>query len=486
MSLTAASINEATLLPLVVDLDGTLTLSDTLHESCLALLKSVPQTGLSACLRLLPHLRAGKAQFKRAVAEAVVLDHERLPLNADLLDWLRQEHRAGRPLYLVTAADQSIADAVAGHLGLFDGAFGSGEGVNLSGARKLALIRSRIGERFLYAGDAPVDAPLFAAAEGAILVGNVKRLEALIPPDKPVVRRFSVPVPGLLTWMRAFRLPHWSKNLLVFIAPLLTIHHAPQGVLAQAFLLFLAMGFLASATYVVNDLLDLPADRRHPRKRLRPFASGAIPPRQGVVAAGALILLSFSLALALPASARLALLGYAAVTLAYSFFLKQQAIVDVFVLAGLFTLRILAGALLLPAAPSPWLLTFSMFFFLGLAMVKRHAELDRVVREGGSGVASRGYTARDLPLLLAAGVASSFAAIVMFMIYLIGEQYPNGMYRHPGLLWIMMPVLLIFVLRVWHLTIHGRMNEDPVMFALKDKTSLALGALALGALVLAL
>lgn len=476
----------AELLPLVVDLDGTLTPSDTLHESCLAVLKTVSVSGPSTCLSLLPHLKAGKAAFKRAVAQAVVLDHEALPLNAALLDWLKQERRAGRPLYLVTAADQSIADAVADHLGLFDGAFGSADGVNLSGAHKLDLIRKRIGGRFLYAGDAPVDAPLFAAAEGIVLVGDIKRLEALIPPNKAVLRRFPSAVPGVLTWARAFRLPHWSKNLLVFVAPLLAYHHAPAGILVQAIFLFIAMGLLASATYVANDLLDLSADRRHPRKRLRPFASGAIPPKQGVMVSVLLLFLSIAFSLALPPAVRCALIGYALVTLSYSLFLKQQPIVDVFVLAGLFTLRILSGSLLLPGAPSPWLLTFSMFFFLGLAMVKRHAELDRVVREGGSGVASRGYTARDLPLLLAAGVASSFAAIVMFMIYLIGEQYPNGMYSRPGLLWIMMPVLLIFILRVWHLTVHGRMNEDPVMFALKDKTSLALGALALGALALAL
>lgn len=486
MSMSARATPHADLLPLVVDLDGTLTPSDTLHESCLALLKTLFASGPAAVFAVLPHLKAGKAAFKRAVAEAVVLDHEGLPLNGALLDWLKEERRAGRPLYLVTAADQSIADAVARHVGLFDAAYGSGEGVNLSGTRKLALIRSRIGDRFIYAGDAPVDAPIFAAAQAAVLVGDVKRLEAQIPADKAVLRRFPSPVPGLRTWARALRLPHWSKNLLVFVAPLLAFHHAPPGVLWQALLLFFAMGLLASATYIANDLLDLPADRRHPRKRLRPFASGLIAPKQGVMAAALLLAVSLLLALTLPLPAEGALAGYLMVTLCYSFFLKQQPIVDVFVLAGLFTLRILAGSLLLSSSPSPWLLTFSMFFFLGLAMVKRHAELDRVVREGGSGVASRGYTARDLPLLLAAGVASSFAAIVMFMIYLIGEQYPNGMYSHPGLLWIMMPVLLIFILRVWHLTVHGRMNEDPVMFALKDKVSLALGAFALGAVALAL
>lgn len=468
-------------LPLAVDLDGTLTTSDTLHEGFLAFLKGSPHElgGLWG------ELRSGKAAFKRAVASRTEFDAALLPLNPEFLAWLRAEKRSGRRIALFTAADQSIADAVGAHLGLFSDVHGSQGDVNLSGTRKLAAIRAILGDRFAYAGDAPVDKPLFDAAEQVVLVGNVARLRPLLPAGKVIEKSFPVPPAGPKTWVHALRIHHWAKNALVFVAPLLGFQSAGLGTAVSAVVLFLAMGLLASATYIINDLLDLTADRNHPRKRFRPFAAGKIPPRDGAFAAVGLMLLAFALALLLPLAAAASLLAYAVVTLLYSFALKRQPIVDVFVLAGLFTLRVLAGSMLMPHPASPWLLTFSMLFFLGLAMVKRHAELERVVRAGGEAVSSRGYTARDLPLLLAAGVASSFSAIVIFTIYLINEQYPSDLYRHPTMLWAMMPIILIWVLRVWHLTVHGRMNEDPVVFALRDRFSIGLGVAALIALWLA-
>ena len=460
-------------LPLAVDLDGTLISSDTLHESCFMCLKERPRH----LWQLAKVLSSGKAAFKEAVTGHVQLDPALLPYNAHLLEWLRAEKAKGRRIGLFTAADQSIADAIAAHLGIFDDVHGSREGVNLGGANKLKVIRACYGERFAYAGDGAVDAPIFAASEQVVLVGNVERLQRGLPPGKTVEKAFPRARVTWRTWARALRVEHWAKNLLVLVAPLLGFQFLNLHIGLQAVALFLAMGLLASATYIANDLLDLPADRQHPRKRLRAFAAGRLTPREGVIA-GALLVVSAALValgaqLPLPALGSLA--AYAIVTLSYSLYLKRQPIIDVFVLAGLFTLRVFAGGLLLPNGISPWLLTFSMLFFLSLAMVKRHAELDRVVRMGGAAVVSRGYTARDLPLLLAAGVASSFSSIVIFTIYLINEQYPRDTYNNPKLLWAMMPILLIWVLRVWHLTVQGRMSEDPVVFALKDRTSLFLG-----------
>ncbi|MBA4790156.1 MAG: UbiA family prenyltransferase [Rhizobiales bacterium] len=460
-------------LPLAVDLDGTLTPSDTLHEGVLVYLKQPVREVVS----LWGPLRSGKAEFKRTIAARIAFDPSLLPYNQDVLAWLRAERKRGRCIVLFSAADQSIAEAVAEHLGLFDAAYGSRDGVNLSGARKLALIRSVLGERFVYAGDGAVDAPIFAQAERVVLVGPVPRLERLLPPGKEVERRFPVRRPGLRTWLHALRVQHWAKNVLVFLAPVLGFHSATPLTVVQSLLLFLAFGLLASATYLLNDLLDLSADRQHPRKRFRPLAAGLIAPRDGVIAAAVLLGITVLLAACLPVGAGAVLLLYLVVTLVYSLFLKRQPIIDTFVLAGLFTIRVLAGSMLLPTAVSPWLLTFSMFFFLGLAMVKRYAELNRVVQAGGAGVVSRGYTARDLPLLLAAGVASSFGAIVIFVFYLIEEQYPSGLYQRPEMLWAMMPAVLIWSLRVWHLTVHGRMNEDPVVFALRDSFSRVLGGI---------
>ena len=303
--------------------------------------------------------------------------------------------------------------------------------------------------------------------------------------DRAATGQTEAPRPSVSAWWRALRPLHWAKNLLVFLAPALGMQLAARTTALGALILFVAMGCLASAGYIVNDIIDIPVDRAHSRKRLRPFAAGEIPVPHGVVAAGLLAAAGIGLGLLLPRAALLALVAYLVITLAYSLVLKRHPFIDVVILAGLYTLRVLAGGLI-PATPiSPWLLTFAMFFFLGLAMVKRYAELERVARTGGASVAARGYTEKDLPLLLGTGVASSFGAIIIFMIYLITDQYPRQIYKHPSLLWAMLPLFLVWVLRVWHLAVQGRMHEDPVVFALKDAFSLAVGVILLGVLLAA-
>jgi 4-hydroxybenzoate polyprenyltransferase len=337
-------------------------------------------------------------------------------------------------------------------------------------------MRESLGDRFGYIGIGSVDEPVFAAAEETICVGGpplgiTRRNPAIESP-------FPHPDASISRWIKALRLHHWAKNVLVFVAPILTLPLATLTTFVQATILFFAMGMFASATYIVNDMVDLQADRQHPRKRFRPFASGAIQLREGLLVASGFILAGALLALTLPASVAAVIAAYFVATLAYSLALKRIPTIDIVVLAVLFTLRVLAGSLLVPLAVSPWFLTFSMFFFLGLATVKRYTELDEVVRSGGSGIPSRGYTAIDLPLLLASGVASGVAAIVIFMIYLVNEHYPREVYGRPELLWAMMPLMFIWTLRLWHLTVHARMNDDPLVFALRDPFSLVSAALA--------
>ncbi|MEA2738094.1 MAG: hypothetical protein QOH05_1401, partial [Acetobacteraceae bacterium] len=359
--------------PLAVDLDGTLILSDTLHEGVIGLLKQSPMK----IIPLARSLPAGKAAVKRGIAEDVDFDPAMLPYNQELLAYLRAEHATGRRIGLFTAADQSIAEAVAGHLGFFDVVRGSDGVTNLSGAAKVAAIEAEFGPVFAYAGDSTVDLPIFARAASSILVGPKARLLIRLRATSNIEAKFPLPGPSLRVWARAFRLRHWSKNILVFVAPVLAGQPRP---LLLSPVLFILMGVLASATYLLNDLTDLAADRAHPRKCHRPLASGAISVRDGLLAAVVLILgaLLFSLLL-LPLGCTLVLVSYLAITLLYSASLKRLAMVDVTVLGGLFTLRVLAGGMLVPAPPSPWLLTFSMMFFLGLAAIKRYAELHRVV-----------------------------------------------------------------------------------------------------------
>jgi 4-hydroxybenzoate polyprenyltransferase len=458
--------------PIAVDLDNTLLCTDTLHESLVGVVKSCGFRALSL-VRALFH---GKAAFKRDVTSMIALDPVGLPYDKALLEFLVTQKKKGRKLGLITAADQSIADAVAMHLDLFDVARGSDGIINLSGEAKLAAIQAAFGPHFAYAGDSKVDRPIFSAAESVILAGPVDRLKGLLPSGKPIEAVFPRRSAGIRIWAKALRIVHWSKNVLVFVGPILGFQILNASMLLSAITLFILLGLLASATYIINDLFDLAADRAHHHKRRRPFASGAIPISHGIFGACALVSLSFAFGFALlPIAAAFALVAYFVLTLAYSFILKTQPIADIIVLAGLFTIRILAGSLLIPGQISPWLLTFSMFFFLGLATIKRYAELERVVRAGGMKIVSRGYTAQDTPLLLIIGVGSAFSAIVIFMIYLINEQYPSHLYVHPSLLWAVMPILLLWTLRIWHLAVHGLMDEDPVVFAFRDRLSLFLG-----------
>lgn len=287
-------------------------------------------------------------------------------------------------------------------------------------------------------------------------------------------------------WLRALRPHQWAKNLLVFVPVLLAGPLGGRADLARAALGFAVLSLLSAAGYVVNDLLDVEADRRHRAKRLRPFAAGELAVAEGVPGAALLALAAAGLAALMPPAFVPVAAVYLAGTLAYSLALKREPLLDVLALAGLFTVRVLAGAALLPLPLSFWLLTFSMFLFLSLALVKRYAELAELARTGAAAtVPGRGYGVPELPLLLAAGVASGLAATTIFVVYLVEERFPSGLYARPGWLWLVFPVLAYWLLRVWRLAVYGLMGEDPVLFALKDRCSLALGAVVLGLVLLA-
>jgi 4-hydroxybenzoate polyprenyltransferase len=311
-----------------------------------------------------------------------------------------------------------------------------------------------------------------------VLIGNVTFLKSLLPIGKPIETSFPAQRATPMMWIKQLRIHHWMKNILVFVAPLFAFKIGSLEVMLRASALFLAMGCLASSTYVVNDLLDLEADREHRSKRFRPLAAGLIPVSRAALAAAGLFIVALLLCAALNWAAIAALGTYFVMTLAYSLTLKRRPIVDVVTLAGLFTLRVLAGGALLALPVSPWLLTFSMLFFLGLAILKRYAEMEQIVAVRGPEAQARGYTARDLPLLLTGGIASGFASIVIFTLYMTQEQYPRQIYGHPQFLWLLMPLILIWILRIWHLAVHGRMNDDPLLFAFRDRFSLGLGACA--------
>jgi len=474
----------STAFPLCVDLDGTLLKTDMLHETLILLVKRNPLYVFMLPLWLL----RGKAYLKKQIASRVEFDPSCLPYRTDLIAHLREERAAGRRVVLTTASDEQIARRIAGYLQLFDEVQASDGARNLSGRQKLALLTERYGERcFAYAGNAPIDLHIWRHAATAIVVGDadlVRRAGELTS-----VQRVFPPEPrSWKTFLKAMRLHQWLKNLLIFV-PLLTAHRlADGGLLAQAVLAFFSFGLCASSVYLLNDLLDLEADRHHPTKFRRPFAGGALPVWFGAVLIPAFLLAGAAIAWMLPGDFRLALLVYLLVTAAYSFFLKRFALIDVLALAGLYTLRIIAGGAAVGIAPTQWLLAFSMFLFLSLALVKRFSELYDA-RESNretahESIRGRGYYASDLEQIASLGGASGYMSVLVLALY-INSHDVTALYSQPNLLWLVCAVLLYWISRVWLLAHRGEMHEDPIVFAIKDRVSYIALALAAAILILA-
>jgi 4-hydroxybenzoate polyprenyltransferase/phosphoserine phosphatase len=458
--------------PIVVDLDGTLVRTDTLLESFLGLIHKRPLGAFSALLTL----RQGRAAFKERIADLAEVDSYLLPLNTELVSWLRQEKASGRHLVLATASDQRTAQAVAQQLDLFDTVLASDGKRNLKGAAKAAALVVRFGQGgFDYVGDSRADLPVWAAAHQAVIVGG-KALANQAARVAEVSQRFAPPK-RRKALVRALRPHQWLKNLLVFL-PVVAAHQLGEtaGLLA-ATLAFIAFSLTASSVYVLNDLLDLAADRAHPRKCRRPFASGTLPLAWGLLLSPLLLLTAIGLSLLfLPWLFTLVLVGYFLLTTAYSFGLKRKPVLDVILLAALYTVRIIAGAAAVALVPSFWLLAFSMFIFLSLALAKRYTELDGLRERGKLTAAGRGWHVDDLPLVQTLGTGAGLVSALVMALYINSPQ-AQQLYAASEILWLVCPLLLYWIVRLWFKTHRAEMHDDPVVFALRDRVSLAIGAL---------
>ena len=461
-------------IPLCVDLDGTLIRTDLLWESVMLLVKQLPWTAF-----LLPiWLLRGRAHLKREVAKRVHLDAACLPYRTEALEWLESERAAGRRLVLTTAADQSLANAVAVHLGLFEEVIGSNGIVNLKGAKKLEAIEKRLGDHFDYAGDSRADQVIWNRARRAIAMDASPSLVRELERTGKLERTFERRSNPLRLWLRALRWHQWSKNLLIFV-PVLTSHRILEtATLLRSARMFLAFCACASALYVINDLLDLSTDRLHPQKRGRPFARGDLPIIGGLLVVPLLLAAALGIAIPLGVPDTLILIGYGVVSLSYSLRLKSQAPLDVFLLSGLYTIRILAGGTATHIWLSGWLLSFSVFLFLSLAFTKRLSEL-RLLRdldrERSNG---RGYLTADLDLVTTFAVSSGFIAALVLTFYVNSDQV-RILYRQPLYLWMLFPVLLYWLTKLWMLAFRGQLAEDPVSYAIKAPSTYWAGLVSL-------
>ncbi len=477
--------------PLCVDLDGTLVKSDTLLDAVLLLARQQP----TSPLHWPAWLRQGKAGFKREVTARAAIDVEHLPYNLPLLEYLREERMRGRAIYLATAADAVLAERVALHLGIFDGVLASDGQLNLAGRNKLAAFRTRFPNGFTYIGNALPDMPLLEASTLPMVANPVAALQgAMRRGGVEPVRVFQDRRSPLKSFLKAIRVHQWAKNTLVFLPPLLAHERSPNTVVG-AVAAFFSLSFCASATYIINDLLDIEADRKHPRKRNRPFAAGDLSPVTGLAIVAGFLAIAVVLGIALPylfaalpgfqgvrevlpkPFGFLLWLGiYTATTLAYSFRLKRVVLVDVLVLSGLYTIRIIAGSTATGVGISPWLAAFAIFFFLALAFVKRFAELELMVQNNRSKASGRGYHTSDIEQLRSFGTASGYASVVVFTMY-ISSLNASSLYQHSARLWLLVPLLILWISRTWMLASRGELHEDPVVYAITDRRSWLMGAM---------
>lgn len=474
-----------TLLPLAVDMDGTLVCGDTLWEACIKLVSHRPWF-----VFLLPFwLLKGKAGFKQAVSRHVHLNPTGLAYHPEVLTYLQQQKQLGREMWLVTAANHDIAQAIAAHHhGLFDGVIASDARHNLSGKNKAETLVKRFGEKlFIYAGNADVDLHVWRHAASAVVVNasdgllnkvkNAVKLEHVIqhPIEQSLIRRIA----------RAMRVHQWTKNLLIFVPFILSHSWGKPELGLIALLSFIAFSFAASAIYIVNDLIDLEADRQHPQKRLRPFAAGSLPLYWGVGMVPLLLLMAFTMSIYIDVMFALMLLVYIALTLLYSFLLKQFALLDVLALTTLYTLRIIAGAVAIHVLLSYWLLAFSVFIFLSLALTKRYSELHNLKHSDSRKQRARGYHVEDLPIIILFGISSGYLSVLVTVLY-INDLQADALYHHPVWLWPVSMAVLYWISRIWLLAHRGEMHEDPVLFAIRDRASYIVVLLVMISLFMAL
>lgn len=458
---------------IAVDLDGTLTYTDTLHESVIALIRDKPLH-----LFKLPFwLIQGKAAFKDNVARNVNLDVTTFPYNQQLIEWLNENRSSGKKIVLCTAANERIANAVVDYLQLFDEVIASDSNNNVKSSTKRRVLEDRYGKKgYIYAGNSRADLEVWAGSAQAIVVNAsdaVKDKAALISevykvfPQQPITNS---------QWLKVLRVHQWLKNALLFV-PLLAAHQYEnfQSVLTLI-LAFVSFSFCASAVYVANDLLDLESDRRHPRKRLRPFAVAATPIAIGTLMAPVLAIVSLLLGMMVGAKFVAWLTIYLVLTSAYSLSLKRYALIDCLTLAALYTMRIEAGAAAVAIPLSFWLLAFSVFIFLSLAFVKRYSELQVLAGIGNNHAHGRGYAVTDAPLIQTLGISAGYAAVLVLALYLNSETVAS-MYSQPELIWIAAPLILFWVSWVWLKAHRGEMHDDPIIFAIKDKASLFIVAI---------
>ena len=464
------AIETAAGIPLVVDLDGTLIKVDSLQEAFVQLSAKQPL----AALRALFMLKDGRASFKAAVADRVLLEPAALPFDEKVLTAMKEARAKGRKIYLATAANDLFASAIANSLGNIDGIFASDGKINLKGKAKAERLVEAFGEHgFDYIGNSKADLPVWKAARNVLVTGAPSALVDHLTREQLAPEVLRTRDKAATAYLKALRPHQWLKNALLFL-PAIAGHAFTEQALIPVLIAFASFSFGASSIYLINDMVDLPHDRAHPEKRHRPFAAGVIPVGHGAIFFLFMAALSLALALLLPPAFLIALVGYSCLSLSYSLYLKRKLMVDVVALAALYGIRVLAGSAVTGIILSQWLVGFCFFIFLSLALMKRTTEIIALPEGSENNIKGRGYRRTDLPVLVALTVASGFVGVLVLALY-INSPDVTILYQRPDMLWGICIALVYWLGRAFFLTGRGEMRQDPVIFAATDRNSLLTG-----------
>ena len=471
MNITAETVGdrsvESQAVPLVVDLDGTLIRSDMLIEGAFTAVSESPHALIAAAFAL----RRGRAALKDALATVARPDPSRLPYDEAVLGLIHEARAAGRDVYLASASNWRHVKSIADHLGLFTGWFASDEETNLSGRRKAEkLVREFGTKQFDYIGNDQADIAVWDVASRAISVRATSGVRAKLESRHSDVKHLESDRPTLKRWLKLLRVHQYAKNGLLFV-PLITAHAFSVSALISALLGVVAFSLCASSVYLLNDLVDIEADRAHPTKHLRPLASGTIPLSHAVIATPLLLLAGFAVAFAIGPAFLAVLAVYYCLTTAYSFVLKRKMLIDVIALASLYTIRVIAGAAAIDVVLSEWLLGFSLFIFMSLALIKRYVELAVRLDLGMPDPTNRNYKVSDLQIVAVMAAVSGFNAITVLALY-ISSPAVHVLYREPRLLWLLCIVIMYWIGRMLLMAHRRWVPEDPIVFAIRDRVSL--------------
>jgi 4-hydroxybenzoate polyprenyltransferase len=453
---------------LAIDLDNSLVATDTLWESTFLFLKySFPRF-----FYLFLWLFRGKSYFKDRLALEVIPEPSLLPYRQDVLEYIDKVRASGIPIILATAANHRIANGVANYLGIFSSVLASDMDINLSGKNKLEAIRAKAGTQpFGYIGDSAIDIPIWDAANTAVLVDPSAGLSKRMKHHSEVMIISKVRwKTKMKAWLRCLRVHQWSKNFLLFIPALMAHRIFELSILKDLILAFISYSLTASSIYIINDILDLEADRQHTTKKNRPLSSGILSIKQALLIVPILLAASFLISFfTLSFLFSIILMLYIIFTAVYSLILKKKVIADVIMLSGLYTFRLIAGGIAVNILVSPWLLVFSMFIFLSLALMKRYTDL-LVAEKEANQIKGRGYSTRDLEIVLASGIASGQLSLLVFALYVASDSV-SFLYKQPDFLWLIIPCLFYWITRMWLRTHRGKMTDDPIVFTFRDFVS---------------